>query len=226
MLDLGLIWIGYLLGSIPTAYLAGRLLRGVDLRQWGSRTVSGTAVYYHVARWAIFPVGLLDVLKAAIPTLGALSLGRPRGVAIAAGLAAVIGHNWPIWLGFHGGRGIGPFLGMLAVTFPAGALWILGALAIGRLLRATAILALLAIAGLPALVWLAGGPPEVAVGGLAMLGITVIKRLEANREPLPPDPTERRRVLWRRLWLDRDTASWEVWMFRRPGQPDGGSPQP
>lgn len=219
MLDLGLIGIGYLLGSIPTAYLAGRLLRGVDLRQWGSRTVSGTAVYYHVARWALFPVGLFDVLKAVIPTGLALAWGRPRGVAVAAGLAAVIGHNWPIWLGFHGGRGIGPFLGMLAVTFPAGALWILGALALGRLLHATAILALIAIAGLPMMVLLAGGPLEVALGGLAMLGITVIKRLEANREPLPADPNERRRVLWRRLWLDRDTASWEAWMFRRPRQP-------
>lgn len=217
MLDLGFILMGYLLGSIPTAYLAGRLLRGVDLRHWGSRTVSGTAVYYHVARWDLLPVGLFDVLKAALPTLGALSLGRPRGVAVAAGLAAVLGHNWPVWLGFHGGRGIGPFLGMLAVTFPAGALWLLGALAIGRLLGATAIMALLAIAGLPALVWLASRPSEVAFGGLAMLGITVIKRLEANREPLPPDPVERRQVFWRRLWLDRDTASWEAWMFRHPG---------
>lgn len=219
MADLGLILISYLIGSIPTAYLAGRLLRGIDLRQWGSRTVSGTAVYYHVARWALIPVGLFDVLKAAIPAWGALALGRPRGVAVAAGLAAVIGHNWPVWLGFHGGRGIGPFLGLLAVTFPVGALWILGALAIGRLLRATAVMALFAIAGLPALVWLTAGPSEVALGGLAMLAITVVKRLEANREPLPSDPVERRRVLWRRLWLDRDTAAWEVWMFRRPGHP-------
>lgn len=223
MLDLGLIALGYLLGSIPSAYLAGRLLRGVDLRQWGSRTVSGTAVYYHVARWALLPVGLLDVLKAAVPTWGALALGRPRAIAVAAGLAAVAGHNWPVWLGFHGGRGIGPFLGMLAVLFPAGALWLLGALAIGRLLHATAIFALLAIASLPALAWIMGGSGEVALGALAMLGITVIKRLEANREPLPSDPAERRRVLWRRLWLDRDTASWEAWMFRRPGQPAGGS---
>ncbi|MER3400186.1 MAG: hypothetical protein C4313_03475 [Thermoflexus sp.] len=216
MADVGLILLGYLLGSIPTAYLAGRLLRGVDLRRLGSGTVSGTMVYYHVARWALFPVGLVDVAKAAVPTVLALALGRPQALAVAAGLAAVVGHNWPWWLGFHGGRGIGPFLGMLAVTFPPGAVGLLAALAVGRLLRATAVLALLAIGGLPAVVLLAGGPLEVAAGGLAMLGITVIKRLEANREPLPADPEERRRVLWRRLWLDRDATSWEAWMFRRP----------
>jgi glycerol-3-phosphate acyltransferase PlsY len=219
MEDFGLILLGYLLGSIPTAYLAGRLLRRVDLRQWGSRTISATMVYYHVSRWALLPVGLLDVLKGAAPALLAMSLGRPRGVAVAAGLAAVLGHNWPLSLGFHGGRGIGPFLGWLGVLFPPGALWILGGLAIGRGLRLTAVTALLAIAALPGFVLLLNGPSEVAAGALGMLGITVVKRLEANREPLPVDPAERRRVLWRRLWLDRDVAFWEAWMFRRPGRP-------
>jgi hypothetical protein len=49
-----------------------------------------------------------------------------------------------------------------------------------------------------------------------MLMLTVIKRLEANRSPLPADPEARRQVLFNRLFLDRDTASWEAWMLRKP----------
>jgi len=98
--------LGYLLGSIPLAYIAGRLLKGIDLRQYGSGTVSGSGVYQHVAKWAIVAVGLFDIAKAAFPTWLGLELGLGLSVALAAGLAAVVGHNWPLYLGFKGGRGL------------------------------------------------------------------------------------------------------------------------
>jgi len=59
-------------GSIPAGYLAARLLKGVDLRRYGSGTPTGSMVYEHVARWAVVPVGLFDVGKAALPTWLAL----------------------------------------------------------------------------------------------------------------------------------------------------------
>ncbi|MFQ5876053.1 MAG: glycerol-3-phosphate acyltransferase [Dehalococcoidia bacterium] len=66
MVEIALLVMGaYLLGSIPSAYIAGRLLKGIDLRQYGSGTLSGTGVYYHVAKWAIVVVGLFDIAKAA-----------------------------------------------------------------------------------------------------------------------------------------------------------------
>ena len=212
MVEIALLVVGaYLLGSIPSAYIVGRLLKGIDLRQYGSGTVSGTGVYYHVSKWAIVVVGLFDIAKAALPTWFGLRLGLP--VALVAGLAAVVGHDWPIYLGFKGGRGLSPFMGMLLVAFPWGALLLLVALGVGRLLRYTALAALIALAILPALGWVTGQPSAVAWACLGMLLITVIKRLEANRLPLPPG-AERRRVLVRRLLLDRDVAARESWTDR------------
>jgi len=213
-MDIGLVLLGYVIGSIPTAAIAARGLKGIDLRSVGSGTVSGTGVYYHVARWAVVPVGLFDIAKGALSTWLGLQLGLGLPTALAAGLAAVIGHNWPLFLGFKGGRGIGSFMGVLLVVFPWGFPWLLGALAVGRLLQATAIGALLGLALLPLLTWATGQPAAATWACLGMLAITLVKRVEANRLPLPPEPAEQRRVLLRRVLLDRDVAPRAAWIYR------------
>jgi glycerol-3-phosphate acyltransferase PlsY len=203
-MDIVLIAVGYLLGSIPTAYLAARILRGVDLRHVAASTISGSAVYYHVDRWAIVPVGVIDVAKGFVPPAVALWLGRQEGAAVAAGLAAVIGHNWSPWLGLRGGRGLSPFMGLLLVLYPAGALLLLAALAVGRLFHLTPVFALLALLVLPGVIAIQVGRQEPVLGALGMVAITVLKRLEANRVPLPGEAERRWRVLWSRFWFDRD----------------------
>ena len=208
---------GYLLGSIPAAYLAGRWLRGIDLRHYGSGTVSGSMVWEHVARWAVVPVGLFDISKAAFPAWLALQLGLGEAVAAAAGLAAVAGHNWPIFFRFTGGRGLGAFMGLLLVIFPWGFPWMLAFLALGWLLGDSAPWALAALITLPLFARLVGGPEVVAPASAAMLLLTLAKRLEANCRPLPPPGPERWRVLVRRLFLDRDIAAHRAWIRRQPG---------
>lgn len=205
---------GYLLGSISSAYLAGRWLKGIDLRRYGSGTVSGTGVYQHVSKWAVVLVGLFDVGKGAFPTWLGLRLGLGLPVALAAGLAAVVGHNWPLYLGFKGGRGLGTMGGMLLVVFPGGAFWLAVPLGLGRLFRYTGVGGLVGVAALPFLSWITEQPQAVAWACLGMLLITVVKRLEANRLPLPPSGAERRQVLMRRLFFDRDVGSREVWTER------------
>lgn len=207
---------GYLLGSIPTAYWVGKWLRGRDLRRYGSGTVSGSMVYEHIARWAVVPVGLFDVGKAAFPTwLGMrLDLGYP--VASVAGLAAIVGHNWPVFLRFTGGRGLGCFLGVLLALFPWGVPWLLLFLAVGWLLGDSAPWALAGLITLPFFAAGVGGPEIVGPVTGAMVLITLIKRLEANRRPLPPPGLERRRVILRRLFLDRDISSHREWIRREP----------
>jgi len=211
-----LIAAAYLLGSIPTAYLAGRWLKGIDIRRYGSGTVSGSTVYEQVARWAILPVGLFDVAKAVLPAWLGLRLGLGLPVAAAAGLAAAAGHNWPVFLRFTGGRGLGCFLGVLLVIFPWGAPWLLGFLGAGKLFGSTAEWALASVALLPLFAYLMGGSPVAVCTGAAMLLLTVAKRLEANRRPLPSPGPERRRVLLRRLIFDRDIASHQDWLNRKP----------
>lgn len=209
---------GYLTGSIPTAYLVGKWLRNLDVRQYGSGTVSGSMIYEHVARWAVVPVGLFDIGKAALPAWLALRLGLGTPVAAAAGLAAVAGHNWPIFLRFTGGRGLGAFMGVLLVLFPWGFLWMLIFLVVGWLLGDSAPWALVSVASLPIFARIIGGPDIVAAMSGAMLLLTLGKRLEANRRPLPPPGPERRAVILRRLFLDRDIASHAEWIRRQPNQ--------
>lgn len=216
-----LVLAGYLLGSIPTAYLAGKWLKRLDLRHFGSGTVSGSMVYEHVARWAVVPVGLFDVGKAALPAWLGFQMGLGSAVSTAAGLAAVAGHNWPIFFHFTGGRGLGTFMGLLLVIFPWGFPWMLGFLAAGWLLGDSAPWALASLVTLPLFAHFIGGPDGVAPATGVMLLLTLAKRLEANRRPLPPPGADRRRVILRRLCLDRDIASHADWISRRP---EPGSP--
>lgn len=221
MLILSLLWViaAYLMGSIPSAYLAGRWLKGIDLRHYGSGTVSGTGVYYHVSKPAIVAVGLFDLAKAALPTWLALRWKLGLGVALMAGLAAMIGHNWPLYLEFKGGRGHSTILGIMLVVFPWGFPYLLAFMAAGRLLGYTALLSLLGIASLPLLTQLVHQPAEVVWASVTMLIITVIKRLEANRQPLPPKGPERRRVLLSRFLFDRDVGPRQEWVERKPTEP-------
>ncbi|MGC8827678.1 MAG: glycerol-3-phosphate acyltransferase [Anaerolineae bacterium] len=210
----------YLLGSIPTAYLFARWRKGIDLRQYGSGTVSGSMVWEHVARWGVAVVGLFDLGKAAFATWLGSHISLPA--AIAAGLAATIGHNWPVFLNFTGGRGLGCYMGMFLVIFPWGFPWMLGFLALGRLIsRDSAPWALAALVSLPAFAWYMHQPPALIWGTVIMLILALIKRVEANRRPLPADPAERRRVLLYRLLLDRDIRDWHTWVRRTPESRQG-----
>jgi glycerol-3-phosphate acyltransferase PlsY len=209
---------GYLLGSIPTAYLVGRWIKDLDLRRYGSGTVSGSMVWEHVARWAVFPVGMFDMFKAALPAWLCLRLELGMPVAVVAGLAAVAGHNWPVFLRFTGGRGLGSFLGVLLVVFPWGFPWMLATLAIGWLLGDSAPWALVGLVTLPLWSQVVGGPEVVIPLAGGMLALTLGKRLEANRRPLPLPGPERRRVITLRLFFDRDIVSHSDWIRRKPDE--------
>jgi len=211
-----LVAFGYLLGSIPTSYLAGRLVRNIDLRQYGSGTVSGSMVYEHVGRWIVVPVGLFDIAKGAFPAWLGLQLGLGEYASTAAGTAAVIGHNWPVYLRFTGGRGLSPYMGMMLVIFPWGTAWLLGFLGVGFLLGDSAPWALGSLLTTPILVYLLGGPESAYLAVVAMLIVTLAKRLEANRRPLPADGKDRRRVIALRALFDRDIRDHQEWIRREP----------
>lgn len=215
-----LIALGYLGGSVSFAYLVARLGRKIDLRQYGGGKLSGSNVYHQVGVLGMVLVGLLDIGKGALPAWLGLRLGHGLGVAVAAGLAAIVGHNWSLYLGLRGGRGIGAALGLLLVIFPWGALWVLGWVFAGRLVpHATAIPALAAFMGLPLLALWQGQPVPTVWGCWGMLALLVAKRLEGNRRPIRDEAW---RVLLRRLFLDRDVADFHAWIGQRPGVEEEG----
>jgi glycerol-3-phosphate acyltransferase PlsY len=95
----------YLLGSIPSAYLVVRWLKGIDLREAGDGRLGATSAYRRAGFLGGFIVAVVDVGKGVVVVLMAKMLGLPLGVVLVAGLAAVVGHNWSIFLHFKGGKG-------------------------------------------------------------------------------------------------------------------------
>jgi len=117
--------LGYLLGSIPSGYLAGRWCKGIDLRELGSGSTGATNVLRQVGKGPALVVFVIDVAKGAIAVLLAGSLTEGAALSdwlqVLAGLAALAGHIWPVWLGFKGGKAVATGLGLfLGLAWPVG----------------------------------------------------------------------------------------------------------
>ena len=110
----------YLIGSIPTAYIMARLRRGVDIREVGSRNVGAMNVFYKVGFAEGLSVLAIDIGKGAAAVALARFLGVPEVVVLLAGAAAVLGHGFPVFLKFRGGRGGAACIGILAYLIPWG----------------------------------------------------------------------------------------------------------
>ena len=110
--------IGYLLGSVPFAYIAGRLKKGVDVRQVGGGNVGALNVMREVGVAAGFAVLSADVAKGLVAVFVARWLGLPLIWVLVVGFAAVAGHNWPVFLRFRGGKGGATIMGVLLALIP------------------------------------------------------------------------------------------------------------
>ncbi|MBB5664584.1 glycerol-3-phosphate acyltransferase PlsY [Rhizobium leguminosarum] len=158
--------IAYLLGSIPTGYLAGKLLEGIDIREHGSKSTGATNVLRTLGKWPASMVLLVDVLKgvgaiafargfclwlSTVPSAtppAALDLQKSEPWAVClAGLAVLLGHSRSVWLNFTGGKSVATGLGvLLAMSWPVGlgAATVFGAaLAISRIVSLSSMLAAL-----------------------------------------------------------------------------------
>lgn len=201
--------IAYLLGSVPTGYLAGKLLRGIDIREHGSKSTGATNVLRTLGRWPALVVFLVDVLKGAVAVvfarwlclwlLGQPAISVPAALdgqslepwaVLVAGLAALLGHGRSIWLNFTGGKsaatGLGVLLAMsLAVGLGAGLAF--GAvLAISRIVSLSSIVA--AFTGIALVLGIEQPLPYrllVIAGGFYVIvrHVANIQRLLAGTEP-------------------------------------------
>ena len=111
--------ISYLVGSIPTAYIFGRTLKGIDIRKFGSGNVGATNALRLLGKGPGMLVLALDILKGLLPVVLLGNLIQPRSslnpqiILIILGIACIIGHNWTVFLNFKGGKGIATSLGVL-----------------------------------------------------------------------------------------------------------------
>ena len=114
--------LAFFLGSIPNAYLAGRLLKNIDIRRHGSGNVGATNVFRVLGKGPGFAVFFLDFLKGAAPVALFLFLSSPQAhrelLALGVGLAAVLGHMFTPFLAFKGGKGVATGAGVICASFP------------------------------------------------------------------------------------------------------------
>ena len=184
------IWavLGYLLGSIPFGIVITRALGLGDLRQIGSGNIGATNVLRTGHKGAALATLLLDSGKGAIAVLLARWLGGETA-AVLAGAGALLGHCFPVWLGFKGGKGVATFLGtLIALYWPLGlaacAIWV----AVALVTRISSLSALVAVGTSP-LVALLMGKGQIAAAALFMAALIFwrhkenIARLLAGTEP-------------------------------------------
>lgn len=106
--------VSYLIGSIPMGYLAGRGLKGVDIRDYGSGSIGATNVLRVLGREAFLGVMLLDAAKGYVTVLAVWYIFGTHDLQVASGIAVVLGHDFPLYIRFRGGRGVATSFGVYA----------------------------------------------------------------------------------------------------------------
>jgi len=214
-----IIW-SYLLGSVPSSYLVARS-RGIDLRKQGTFQVGGGNLWRTTSRRLGLLVGIFDFFKGMLMVLIAWGLGLDTGQQLAVGLAAVVGHNWPVFLHFHGGRGIATSIGIIIIlpfinditpwaTVAFVVILVSGAI----IMRSTPIPILFGMILIPIITAIFHQPLSITLGFLAMVLIIIVKRLTAQTS------TEKRqtgmgRLILNRFLFDRDISDRYTWIHRK-----------
>ncbi len=220
-MDVAALYIGaYLLGSIPTAYLIGRLVRGVDIRGYGSGNVGSANLWEHVGKRWVYPVAMAEIfIKGALPiwvALYVLDIDRSSALLIGPPLLAIAGNNWSIFLKLQGGRGIAVAGGTLVALSPILAIAVAAISILGwKITKSSGLWVLISLMMLPLIAYLAHDNLNLVWYCFGLLGIVALKRLSANWTPFPAD-VSRKKVLFNRLFRDRDVSDRTGWVRRIP----------
>ncbi|MEM8615995.1 MAG: glycerol-3-phosphate 1-O-acyltransferase PlsY [Pseudomonadota bacterium] len=185
-MDIPLYWsaaaclFGYLLGSIPFGLVITRVAGLGDIRQVGSGNIGATNVLRTGRKDLALATLLLDSFKAGLAVWAFASLSGLREVGLIAGAAAFVGHCYPVWLGFKGGKGVATYAGLLAFAswkgfLIAAPIW-LGLFALSRISSLAAISAAICVP-IGAFLW---GEPTFTVAILAALSLLVLWTHRAN----------------------------------------------
>ncbi len=165
-----IIVLGYFLGSIPTAYIAGRVLKGVDIRGVGDGNMGAANAFRQLGAKVGVAVGIIDATKGAVAVLIAQAASLPLVAVLLTGTATVIGHNWPIFIGFRGGRGEATTIGVL-LTLITQPMLIVGGVAISAIFFTRRVIlgqGPFLFVPLPVVCWWLGVPGMLTAYGIAL----------------------------------------------------------
>ena len=168
--------LGYLLGSIPTAYIAGHLLKDKDIRQMGDGNMGAANAFCQLGRKTGIGIFFVDVTKGALPILVAQAVNLPLLAILTTGAATVIGHNWPVFVGFRGGRGESTTIGVLLAVITQPMLILAGpALAALAIKKNVMLASVFLFVPLPLVCWWLGLPGTLvtySMGLPCLVGLT------------------------------------------------------
>jgi glycerol-3-phosphate acyltransferase PlsY len=177
--DLVLLAAGYLLGSIPFGVVIARVASDVDLRRVGSGNIGATNVLRAVGKGAAALTLVGDIGKGALAVGLARWTGASAALVALVGLAAVLGHLFPVWAGFRGGKGVATTLGVILGAMPiVGGLLLAIWLAVAAITRYSSLAALAATVTMPLLAWLVDGRPAMIGLSGALLVLVVVRHRE------------------------------------------------
>jgi glycerol-3-phosphate acyltransferase PlsY len=173
-----LIVFAYLLGSVPTGYLMGAWM-GVDVRAVGSGNIGATNVARVVGKRQGILILAADAAKGFIPVFAALQLGFAPAAALA-GTAAFLGHLYPVFLKFRGGKGVATALGVYVGLAPMVTLWLIVIfVAVALASRIVSLGSMAAALAAPVILWFFSYPPAV-IGLSALIAAMIILRHRGN----------------------------------------------
>jgi len=166
----------YLIGTFPSAYLMARLKKGVDIREVGSHNLGAMNTFYQIGFWPGMAVLLIDIGKGALGVAAAEWLGNGLVIQFLAGFAVVLGHSFPVWLKFRGGKGGAACIGILMFFMPWGVPIYLGVfLLLLLILRTPTISYSLAFFSFPAIGWFINDDWRLVVYSLALVVLPLVK---------------------------------------------------
>ena len=173
----------YLLGSIPSAYIAGRLKKGIDIRTVGSKNMGTLNVYHEIGLAAAIPVLIVDMAKGIAAILLSRWLGVPVIWQLVAGFVSVAGHCFPIFIQFHGGKGGAPALAILLFLMPAAIPFFVAIAVIALIItRNYAFCYSIALIVFPFSAWLSYNSKTLIIFSIALLLFLLIKYIPKMRD--------------------------------------------
>lgn len=170
LLEIASILVGYMLGSIPAAFIVAKFRKGIDIREVGRGNMGAVNVMREVGMWEGALVAVVDVSKGAAAIIFGQALGVSQPWLLGAGGAAVLGHSFPVYIGFRGGQGVATVIGVVLVLSPVVTGIACGIIGVALLLTRH-IFASIVIAApfFPLIMWLVERSPTLVLFALAIV---------------------------------------------------------